>query len=91
MGGFVIYSDNYIFKSKPFIYCNCIGMHVNVNLEAEKILLDNKTQKISDELLTKINVYKNGAHIGNDLNYNISKNIDGIKVQTMYHNYPKIP
>lgn len=44
-------------------------MHVNVNIEAEKILLDNKTQKISYELLAKINVYKNGAHIGKDLCY----------------------
>lgn len=48
-------------------------MHVNVNIEAEKILLDNKTQKISDELLTKINVNKNGAHIRNDLGYTILK------------------
>lgn len=45
MGGFTIYSDNYIFKSKPFIYCNCIGMHVNVNLEAEKYYLIIKLKK----------------------------------------------
>lgn len=65
-------------------------MHVNVTLEAEKILLDNKTQKISDQLLAKINVYKNGAHIGNDLSYTISKNTDGRKVQTNFHNYPNL-
>ena len=53
MGGFHLTGPNYTFKNTGFNYCNCIGLHKNINQEEEAFLLRNYPKEIPLQFLKK--------------------------------------